>query len=154
VVSDVYGAYHYSGSRIQILQQYYDKLKPGGEGFVLFHSVDTLYDGVAKKYVQSSHGPSSIVLAQGGQSVSLEKYLVSKFPANFEISQTGQIGPSNTLASILHIKKPVDTPPIHIGSKLKEKSKYFETLDDYHLSQLPPLKKQASLNKPPQCRCT
>lgn len=76
VVTDLYGAYFYSGDRTHLLDLYYDSLEEGGVAYIRTRTKGR--DGL---------GPRSIVKTSRGD-VRLERYLVDTFPEVFRYSRS------------------------------------------------------------------
>lgn len=74
LVTDLYGAYFYSGDRVRLLDLYYQSLAEGGEAFVRIATEDGL-------------GPRSTVRTAGGDDVPLERFLVARYPEVFRFTR-------------------------------------------------------------------
>jgi hypothetical protein len=93
-VTDLYGAYFYSGDRTHLLDLYYDSLEAGGVAYIRTRTKGP--DGL---------GPRSIVKTPSGD-VPLERYLVDRFPDVFQFSRSDR--------AVLIMRRKPDGPD-HLG---------------------------------------
>jgi SAM-dependent methyltransferase len=78
LISDAFGAYYYSGGRLKLLDQYYDRLAEGGMAAIIFRATDR--DGK----VSHEHGPKNLINGE-----IFEEYLARTYPTIFKIITAG-----------------------------------------------------------------
>lgn len=109
-ITDVWGAYPYTGNRAYLVEQYYHALKPGGEARIL---VPSFCQTVLKVTKEESRNYTWVDDEQHQKLIMFEQWLHRAHPEIFDWERSKH--PRSSMSLVLVIKKPMNGSTIDLG---------------------------------------
>jgi len=126
LITDVFGAYFYSVDRVFLLDQYLNKLSPGGRAFIILNASDL---------IENRPEHFGVISTLINTKKNFEVDLTEKYPEIFSIQSRERRGRPDSETIYLRINKPKEPHNLNLSTNYSVESHNFNL-------QYPPLMKQ------------